>query len=67
MANVGSLVGGGIAAVMMLVSAVIISSVENATTWSQSLSSTIGNYIEPLAILATFAIVGMLGYRAFQK
>lgn len=63
----GGVIGAGIAAVTLLVVSVIIGQVENNTVWSQTLSGTIGTYIEPLAILSTFAVVGMMAYKAVKR
>lgn len=54
------IVGTGIALVVLMVVAVIVGTIENSTTWTQSLSSTIGDYIEPLALLGGLVVAGMM-------
>ena len=60
----GGVIGAGIALVVLLVVTVIVGSVENSTTWTQTLSGTIGAYIEPLAMLSGLALAGGLAYKA---
>lgn len=61
------LIGIAIAAVTMIVCTVIIGNVENGTTWTQTLSGTIGDYVEPLAMLAAFALIGSAAYVAVRR
>lgn len=60
----GNVIGAGVALVMIIVVTVIVGSVENGTTWSQTLSGTIGDYVEPLAMLGGLALAGGLAYKA---
>lgn len=64
--NAGRVVGSGIALVVLLVVAVIVGTVENDTVFKQSLSSTIGTYLEPLALLAGLTIAGSMAYKAMK-
>lgn len=60
-------IAGGIACITLVVTAVIIGSVENGTSWSQTLSGTIGDYVEPLAMLSAFAVIGATVYKAVKR
>lgn len=64
--NVGGVVAGGVAIIVVLVIAIIVGSVEDGIVFTQSLSSTIGTYIEPLALLAALTIAGGLAYKAMK-
>lgn len=58
------LIGIAISAVIILICVVIIGQVENDTTWVNSLSTTVGGYIETIGILAALATVGYMAYSA---
>lgn len=61
------IIGSVIATISMLIMAVIIGSVENGITFTQTLTSTIGDYVEPLGVLSAFAIIGGAVYMAVRK
>lgn len=62
--NMSNIIKATMAVVVMLVIAIIIGTVEDGLTFTQSLTSTIGGYLEPLAILST---LGLIGYMAYSK
>lgn len=64
--SAGRIVGAGIALVVITIVTLIVGTVENSTSWTQTLSGTIGNYIEPLAMLSGLAVAGGMAYKAMR-
>lgn len=61
-----NIISMGIAIIVLVVIALIAGSVENGLVFNQTLTSTIGNYLEPLALLSGLALAGYMGYRALK-
>lgn len=60
------IIGAGIALVVLMVIAQIVSAVENGTVWVQTISGTIGDYIEPIALLSGLALAGGMAAKAVR-